>query len=71
MRRDLDANNLSDAEDWAGNNIAVACPVCSKVYIVSQLIHRGERQCPRCSKSKGFVTGGKDSGGAAWVTWPH
>lgn len=56
-------------EDWEGNNIAVTCPVCTKVYIVSQLIHRGERQCPVCGQSRGHVDGGRQNEGSAEVSW--
>jgi hypothetical protein len=59
-KRPVDDNNLS--EDWVGNNIAIQCPACGKVYIVSGLIHHGERPCPKCGKSKGVVNGGKDIG---------
>ncbi len=61
--------NLGPKEDWAGNNIAIECPVCGKVFIVSKLIHGGERQCPECGKSRGMVTGGKESGGKASILW--
>ena len=63
--RAVDENKLS--EDWVGNNIAVQCPACGKVYIVSSLVHRGERPCPKCGKSKGVVKGGKESGGTASI----
>lgn len=56
-------------EDWQGNNIAVTCPICKKVYLVSQLIHRGQRACPRCGRSAGRVDGGHDSGGSAELEW--
>ena len=69
MQRNLDPQNLSDAEDWEGNNIAFACPVCAKVFIVSGLIHRGRRSCPNCGKSTGVVTGGRGSGGTASISW--
>ena len=61
----VDQNSLS--EDWVGNNIAIQCPACGKVYIVSGLIHHGERSCPNCGKSKGVVNGGKESGGTASI----
>ena len=69
MHRDLDPTNLSDAEDWEGNNIAFACPVCAKVFIVSGHMHRGRRSCPNCGKSTGVVTGGRESGGTASISW--
>jgi RimJ/RimL family protein N-acetyltransferase len=65
MQRDIDLNQLE--EDWLGNNIAITCPLCGKVFIVSALVNRGKRECPRCGKSLGVVSGGKDSGGSASV----
>ena len=56
-------------EDWEGNNIAVTCPVCGKVYIVSEHIHRGERPCPVCGDSTGHIRGGRESGGHAEIRW--
>jgi hypothetical protein len=56
MRRDLQHDNLGLLEDWQGNNIALACPVCLKVFIVSGMIHRKGRECPSCGKSKAFVS---------------
>jgi len=41
MQRDLDPTNLSDAEDWEGSNVAFACPVCAKVFIVTGLFTVG------------------------------
>jgi phage FluMu protein Com len=52
-------NQEGQTEDKAGNNIALTCPECGKVYIVSEFIHGGERSCPKCKKSKGFVKGDK------------
>jgi hypothetical protein len=56
MPRNLDPSRLGLLEDWQGNNIALACPACLKVFIVSGLIHRNGRDCPNCGKSKAFVT---------------
>jgi ribosomal protein S27AE len=42
-------------EDWEGNNIAITCPACGKVFIVSGLIHKGRRACPKCGKSTGVL----------------
>lgn len=69
MRRELDRTNLAPTEDWYGNNIAFACPVCSRVYIVSAQLDGGERSCPQCARSQGFVRGGKESGGFAGIVW--
>jgi len=69
MQRDLDRTQLADTEDWWGNNIALTCPACKKVFIVSAHMKGGERVCPKCGKSRGIVSGGKDSGGTASVIW--
>ena len=72
MQRNIDPNpeNHRRDEDWEGNNIAVTCPICVKVYIVSeQLHHNGRRTCPSCGKSEGAVRGGRKSGGTASVSW--
>lgn len=55
LHRNLDREQLGILEDWVGNNIALACPVCLKVFIVSGLIHRQGRDCPNCGKAKAFV----------------
>ena len=41
--------------DWVGNNIALSCPACGKVYVVSGIANHGNRDCPECGKSRGFV----------------
>jgi hypothetical protein len=56
LTRDFDKQRLSIFEDWQGNNIALACPVCFKVFIVSGLIHKNGRVCPNCRKAKAFVS---------------
>ncbi len=68
--RNLDANLLGRNEDWVGNNVAFRCPECDKVFIVSDHIHKGQRECPACGKSVGRVKGGKESGGEASLEWP-
>jgi ribosomal protein S18 acetylase RimI-like enzyme len=65
MKREIDPAQLE--EDWLGNNIAVTCPVCEKVFIVSALLNRGRRECPRCERSAGIVSGGMESGGIASI----
>src|SRR6266516_4414455 len=67
--KELDPQNLGPQEDWEGNIIALACPVCGKVFLVSNRIHGGERHCPACGRSRGMVTGGKESGGVASIAW--
>jgi hypothetical protein len=56
MRRELNRDHFGLLEDWRGNNIALACPLCLKVFIVSGMIHRSGRDCPHCGKSKAFVS---------------
>jgi hypothetical protein len=65
--RNIDPTRMG--EDWEGNNIAVSCPACGKVFIVSGRIHHGKRDCPKCGKSTGTLMGGKKSGGTATVKW--
>jgi len=63
LHRDLDRNHLGLLEDWVGNNVALARPVCRKVFTVSGLIHRKGRECPNCGKSKALVS--QDGGSAS------
>ncbi len=73
--RNLNPEELKQTEDWEGNNIAFNCPICQKVFIVSNQIHmgskgeKGYRRCPACKKSIGRVNGGKKSGGIASIEW--
>jgi predicted RNA-binding Zn-ribbon protein involved in translation (DUF1610 family) len=60
----LNPRQLDSKEDWEGNNIAFACPLCETVYIVSHRIHGGERKCPACGKSRGLVNGGRKQSGS-------
>jgi predicted RNA-binding Zn-ribbon protein involved in translation (DUF1610 family) len=57
-----------DDEDWYGNNVAVTCPVCGKVYIGSSFLDGGERRCPRCGKSIVRVVT-QAQGGGATLEW--
>jgi rRNA maturation endonuclease Nob1 len=54
--RYLDKAALSQFEDWYGNNAAVQCTACDKVFIVSAVLHRKGRSCPVCGKSTATVT---------------
>ena len=63
--RQLEADYLGLDVDWVGNNAAFTCPACSKVFLVSGRLHIEGRSCPKCGKSKGYVSGGAKSGGAA------
>jgi hypothetical protein len=69
-RKDLNPNKLGQDEDWEGNNAAFRCPICHKVFIVSEMIHKGSRECPGlCGKSTAYVKGGSKSGGSAYIEW--
>ena len=68
-KREVSPKALQHNEDWEGNNVAFLCPHCGKVFIVSQLIHKGQRSCPNCSMTVGKITGGRDSGGTASIEW--
>jgi len=68
-RRQIDPNRPN--EDWQGNNMAIACPVCGKVFIISGHLHPTGRECPVCRESTGRVQGGRDSGGAAEIHWTY
>jgi len=68
--KNLDSSNLEKTEDWAGNNAAFTCPVCAKVFIVSQVIHGGERKCPDCGQSTARLSGSRRRGDAtATLEW--
>jgi hypothetical protein len=69
--RGLEPERLGRGEDWVGNNAAFTCPApdCGQVFIVSGALHRNGRPCPNCGQSKGFVVGGKASGGTAKIEW--
>jgi len=69
VTRRVDAEALRVDEDWVGNNVSFTCPSCSKVYIVSGMMHKSGRPCTGCGKSKGHVSGGKGSGGTASITY--
>ncbi len=65
----LDPNNLSQDEDWEGNNASFKCPHCNKVFIVSEFIHKGVRDYPKCGNSTGKCKGRKTKGGTASLEW--
>jgi len=76
QRRNLIPEDLKHDEDWEGNNVAFKCPLCQKVFIVSDTrMHtgpqgeKGYRECPSCGKSIGRVKGGKKSDGTASIEW--
>jgi hypothetical protein len=57
-------------EDWYGNNVAVTCPVCGKVYIGSSFLDGGIRRCPepQCGRSMVRVAT-QAQGGGAIIEW--
>jgi endogenous inhibitor of DNA gyrase (YacG/DUF329 family) len=74
--RTLVPDALGSDEDWEGNNASFKCPLCQKVFIVSDTrMHvgpqgeKGYRKCPTCGKSVGRVKGGRKSGGTASIEW--
>ncbi len=63
-----------DSMDWLGNNAAFTCPLCNKVFIVSSAFHKKPRPCPKCKKSKAYVSGGRNTPGedfspTAWIEY--
>ena len=53
MRRELNRDQTGLLEDWQSSNIAIACPVCLKVFIVSGMIHRNDRGMPELWQVEG------------------
>ncbi len=54
--RYLDKSALGQHEDWYGNNAAVCCTSCGKVFIVSAVLHRKGRSCPACGLCTATIT---------------
>jgi predicted nucleic acid-binding Zn-ribbon protein len=54
--RFLNKENLAVGEDWYGNNAAVTCFKCGKVFLTSQILHRKGRACPQCGACKVLFT---------------
>jgi len=54
--RFLNKDNLAKGEDWYGNNAAVTCFNCGKVFLTSQILHRKGRACPQCGQCKVMFT---------------
>ena len=44
--RTLDPAAMGKMEDWEGNNAALTCPACPKVFIVSERIHKRRAEVP-------------------------
>ena len=66
--RHLNPTNLATDEDWVGNNAVFTCPLCNKVFLVSNGMvgpnplpghhAQGVRHCPGCGNSTASITGG-------------
>ena len=54
--RSLSKHSLALQEDWYGNNAAIPCYACGKVFLVSQVLHRKGRACPQCGVTRALVT---------------
>lgn len=68
--RELDPYNLAHDEDWEGHCVAVTCPACGKVYVVTSAEYDfGPRECPNCGRSTAQCYGTRMGGGTASVTW--
>jgi NAD-dependent SIR2 family protein deacetylase len=47
--------------DIHGNNAAVRCPSCSRVFVVSKFLDKLGRLCPGCGKTRAIlVRDGRD-----------
>lgn len=66
MDKQIDRGSLS--EDVYGNNAAVTCPICGKVYIVSAMINKRGRNCPQCGNSKAIFRN-NDGRKIATISW--
>ena len=54
--RFLSKESLGTQEDLYGNNAAVTCYACGKVFLTSQVLHRKGRACPQCGACKVMFT---------------
>ncbi len=68
-RREIAPEALARDEDLYGNNAAFTCPLCGKVFIVSQYLNHNGRPCTKCGESTGHIK--EDSGGRieAFIEW--
>ena len=55
-------------EDWYGNNAAITCPCCQKVFIISSFLNKHPKPCPDCGQSRGFVDGNSKTG-TGYIEW--
>jgi len=43
--------------DFHGNNAAIRCPSCSRVFVVSKFLDKLGRVCPGCGKTRAMIAG--------------
>jgi predicted RNA-binding Zn-ribbon protein involved in translation (DUF1610 family) len=68
-KREIDRTVPARDEDWEGNNAVFSCPKCGKVFVVGGMLHQQGRAYPGCGKATGFVNGGRQSSGSAYIEW--
>jgi DNA-directed RNA polymerase subunit RPC12/RpoP len=54
--RMLNKAELAKGDDWYGNNAAVTCFGCGKVFLTSLILNRKGRACPECGRCKVIFT---------------
>lgn len=65
-RKEVSEGNLEN--DILGNNAALTCPLCGKVFIVSAFKPEWQdRLCPGCQKSNGHIS--KTIPYKAWIEY--
>jgi len=62
----LETDKMPKEADYHGNNAAVTCPVCGKIFVVSKLIDKGKRVCPVCGKATASIS---EDGKQVKVEW--
>jgi peptide subunit release factor 1 (eRF1) len=53
--RELTKDTLALTEDWYGDNAAITCFACGKVFLVSRILHRKGRACPACGTARAII----------------
>lgn len=62
-----DISAADQKNDIHGNNAAVTCPVCGKIFIVSASLDNGSRVCPKCKMATAHIS--QTPPYQAWVEW--